>query len=179
MSEIPKLTLVTGAISSGKSRWAERLVTRPCLKKVYIATAQAYDAEMARKIARHQTDRGPLWRTIQAPLDLAAALAGPWQNEIILVDCLTMWLSNHLLAGNDPDTICQHLVATLAKVPVPIVLVSNEVGGGGISGNDLARRFAVEQGRLNQRIAKHADLVVTVIAGQPLALKGTLPKEAP
>jgi adenosylcobinamide kinase / adenosylcobinamide-phosphate guanylyltransferase len=178
MQHYPKLTLVTGGIASGKSRWAEELVTTSDRKKVYIATAQSFDVEMETKIARHRKDRDDLWRTIEAPLDLAGALAGAWQDEIILVDCLTMWLSNHLLAKHDPGAAADQLIDALAALEVPVVLVTNEVGAGGVSGNKLARRFAQEQGRLNQRIAKRADLVVAVISGLPLALKGLIPDGA-
>jgi len=170
-----KLTLVTGGISSGKSAWAEGLVNSSARQKVYIATAQAFDAEMAAKIARHRVDRDNLWRVIEAPLDLATALGEAWRDEIILIDCLTMWLTNHLLAKNDLGAQIETLMRALDKMPIPVVIVTNEIGSGGISDNALARRFAVEQGRLNQRISKRADLVVAVMAGLPLALKGEIP----
>lgn len=176
MQDFPKLTLVTGGIASGKSRWAERLVEASGRKKVYVATAQAFDAEMEAKIARHREDRGELWRTIEAPLDLGAALGTSWQDEIVLVDCLTMWLSNRLLADNDPREEVPVLLRTLEAMTVPVVLVSNEVGSGGISENALARRFQSEQGWLNQRVAARADLVVGVLSGLPLALKGQIPE---
>lgn len=145
-------------------------------EKVYVATAQAFDLEMETKIARHRADRGALWRTIEAPLDLNDALSDLWDNEIVLIDCLTMWLANHLEAGNTVAEETDRLIATLSSLKTPVILVSNEVGAGGISDNALARKFEAEQGRLNQRIAKHADLVVAVMAGLPLALKGTIPE---
>lgn len=175
MTAFPRLTLVTGGISSGKSLWAEKLVLSSGLKKVYIATAQAYDAEMESKIARHREDRDSLWRVQECPLEVTESLQNLWQDEVVLVDCLTMWLTNHLMAGNDPGTEVERLVRCLDSVTAPVVLVTNEVGAGGVSGNQMARRFAQEQGRLNQRIAKRADLVVAVMSGLPLALKGTIP----
>jgi len=178
MSVFPNLTLVTGGAASGKSRCAERLVAASGRRKVYIATAQAFDAEMEIKIARHRKDRGELWRTIEAPLDLTGALDGAWQDEIILVDCLTMWLSNHLLAENDPADATKHLLAQLEKTQIPIILVTNEVGASVVPDNALARRFQIEQGRLNQIMARHADLVIAVMSGLPLTLKGTLPEAA-
>lgn len=175
MTELPRLTLVTGGISSGKSRWAENFVSTTERHKVYIATAQAFDLEMDAKIARHRVDRGDLWRTVEAPLDLAEALTDPWRDEVILVDCLTMWMTNHLMAKNDPANVTESLIKVLDRIAVPVILVTNEVGWGGISPNAMARRFAQEQGRLNQRIAQRADLVVAVLSGQPMVLKGTLP----
>ena len=176
MADFPQLTLVTGGAASGKSRFAEALVVASGRRKVYVATAQAFDAEMAAKIARHRADRGELWRTIEAPLDLAGALGQEWSDEIVLVDCLTMWLSNHLLAENDPGAEADRLMAALDAVRVPVVLVTNEVGQGVVPDNALARRFRNAQGALNQRVAARADLVVGVMAGLPLVLKGVLPE---
>ena len=175
MQGFPKLSLVTGGAASGKSRLAERLVDVSGRRKVYIATAQAFDAEMEIKIARHRNDRGALWRTIEAPLNLAEALDDPWSDEIILIDCLTMWLSNHLLAESDLGEQITALLAQLDALTVPVVLVTNEVGSSVVPQNPLARRFQSEQGHLNQRMAARADLVVAVMAGLPLVLKGDLP----
>jgi adenosylcobinamide kinase / adenosylcobinamide-phosphate guanylyltransferase len=175
MQHFPNLTLVTGGAASGKSRWAEHLVDFAARKKVYVATAQSYDDEMTAKIAQHRKDRGQNWQTIEAPLDLDVALKGNWKDEIILVDCLTMWLSNHMLAESDLAAKTDALLVRLESLHVPLILVTNEVGASVVPDNALARRFQREQGRLNQRIAAKADLVVAVMAGLPLALKGNIP----
>jgi adenosylcobinamide kinase/adenosylcobinamide-phosphate guanylyltransferase len=176
MRDFPDLTLVTGGAASGKSRFAERLVATAGRRKVYVATAEAFDAEMAAKIEKHRLDRGALWRTIEAPLDLVGALGEEWSDEIVLVDCLTLWLSNHLLADGDLGAEGDKLLAALGAMQVPVVLVSNEVGQGVVPDNALARRFRAAQGALNQRIARRADLVVAVMSGLPLVLKGSLPE---
>jgi adenosylcobinamide kinase / adenosylcobinamide-phosphate guanylyltransferase len=174
----PKLTLVTGGAASGKSAWAEGFVRQSNLAMTYVATAQSFDDEMAAKILRHRGQRGDDWRLIEAPLDLPNALQSAPEG-IILVDCLTMWLSNHLLAKNDIAPLPGDLLATIASVPAHIVMVTNEVGQSVVPDNALARRFQTLQGRLNQKIARRADLVVAVMSGLPLALKGDIPKAAP
>lgn len=172
---LPPLTLVIGGARSGKSAFAEGLVTASGRARRYIATAEAWDDEMRDRIARHQSDRGPAWTTIEAPLDLAAALAGARSDEAVLVDCATLWLTNHLLAEHDLAAETAGLLAALAASPAPVVIVSNETGWGIVPENALARRFRDEQGRLNQRLAAVSGLVVTVIAGLPMVLKGRLP----
>lgn len=174
-SPLPALSVITGGARSGKSGFAERLVRTGADPLTYIATAQAWDDEMRDRIARHRTDRGPGWTTLEAPLDLAGALARV-QAGSLLVDCATLWLSNHLLAGHDPDAQTAELVAALAACPVPVVVVTNEVGWGIVPDNALARRFRDAQGRLNQRLAAQAGLAVAVVAGLPLVLKGALPE---
>jgi adenosylcobinamide kinase/adenosylcobinamide-phosphate guanylyltransferase len=172
---LQKLTLVLGGASSGKSTFAEGLVTATGRAPVYIATAEAWDTEMADKIARHRTARGPLWRTVEAPRDLPTALATVTRDEGVLIDCATLWLTNLILAEADLTTAEDTLFTALATCPAPVVIVSNEVGQGIVPDNALARRFRTAQGGLNQRIAARADLVVAVMAGLPLVLKGTLP----
>ncbi len=172
---LPALSLVIGGARSGKSAYAERLVTLAQRPRRYIATAEAWDAEMRDRIARHRIDRGPAWTTVEAPLDLASALAAAPASDVVLVDCATLWLTNHLLADHDLDTATADLLAALATCLAPVVMVTNETGWGIVPDNALARRFRDAQGRLNQRLAAQADLVVTVIAGLPLALKGTAP----
>jgi adenosylcobinamide kinase/adenosylcobinamide-phosphate guanylyltransferase len=172
---LPPLTLVLGGARSGKSALAERLVAGTGRSRRYIATAEARDAEMQDRIARHRLDRGTAWITVEAPLDLPAALAMAETGEAVLVDCATFWLTNHLLAGHDIAVETLHLAAALTACPAPVVIVSNETGCGIVPENALARRFRDEQGRLNQRLAAEAGLVVTVIAGLPLVLKGALP----
>lgn len=171
---LPPLSLVTGGARSGKSALAERLVRLGPAPHIYIATAEAWDDEMRDRIARHRLDRGAGWHTVEAPLGLAAALEAA--KGSVLIDCATLWLSNHMLAGNDPEAETARLLATLARVPGPVVVVSNEVGWGIVPDNALARRFRDAQGRLNQRLAAQAGLAVAVIAGLPLVLKGALPE---
>lgn len=168
------LTLVMGGAASGKSAWAETLVMRSDRPRVYVATAQAFDDEMRAKIDAHRRARGAGWRTVEAPLDPGPALAGIAAGDIVLIDCATMWLSNHMLAGHDLDAAEAALMTALATCPAPVVIVSNEVGLSVVPDNPLARRFQGAQGRLNQHLAARADLVVQVIAGLPQVLKGAL-----
>lgn len=175
MPDFPKLTLVTGGAASGKSRFAERLVLSSVRTPVYVATAQAFDTEMDAKIAKHRGERGGNWRLIEEPIDIVTALKGQFKDEIVLVDCLTMWLSNLLLANKDPSEFTAPLLEQLANMKTPIVLVTNEVGSSVVPENASARQFQRVQGTLNQRVAEKSDLVVTVIAGLPLSLKGRIP----
>ncbi len=173
--ELPPLTLVIGGARSGKSGYAERLVFATARPRRYIATAQAWDDEMRARIAQHQQDRGPVWTTVEVPLDLGPALAAARADEVVLIDCATLWLTNHLLADHDLAAETAHLITALNTCAAPVIIVSNETGWGIVPDNALARRFRDAQGRLNQRLAGQAALVVTVIAGLPLALKGTAP----
>jgi adenosylcobinamide kinase/adenosylcobinamide-phosphate guanylyltransferase len=170
--------LVIGGQRSGKSRFAERLVAGSGLRPVYIATGTAGDDEMAARIVTHRDRRGGAWTTIEAPLDLPAALAGAAAADAaVLVDCLTLWLANLMAEERDVDGDTAALVAVLADAAGgPVVLVSNEVGAGVIPENALARRYADALGTLNQRVAEAVDRVVLMAAGQPLILK---PSQAP
>lgn len=172
---LPPLTLVVGGARSGKSAFAEYLVIRSARSRRYIATAEAWDDEMRDRIAQHRHDRGADWTTVEAPLDLVTALADARPDEATLVDCATLWLTNHLLAEHDIPSETARLLAALGACPAPVVIVSNETGWGIVPENPLARRFRDEQGRLNQRLAAASSLVVTVIAGLPMVLKGQLP----
>ena len=172
----PRLTLVVGGARSGKSGLAERLITETGRPRRYIATAEAWDDEMRDRIARHRADRGADWVTVEAPLDLAAALAAARPEEMVLIDCATLWLSNHLLADHDLEAETARLLSALATCPAPVAVVSNEVGWGIVPDNALARRFRDAQGRLNQRIAAQAGLVIGVMAGLPVMLKGERPE---
>jgi adenosylcobinamide kinase / adenosylcobinamide-phosphate guanylyltransferase len=164
--------LVLGGQRSGKSRFAEDLVTRSGRRPVYIATGAARDDEMTERIALHRARRGPEWTTVEAPLDLAGALAGEaGEGVAVLVDCLTLWLSNLIEAGRDVDRETEALIATLAETVAPVVLVSNEVGSGIIPVNALARRYADALGTLNQRVAAAVGRVVFMAAGQPVVVK--------
>lgn len=177
MSGVPKLTFVIGGARSGKSRYGESVIaTLPPPWHppwAYVATAEALDAEMAERIAAHRARRGPQWRTIEAPRDLAAALK-ECQTTPVLVDCLTLWLSNHMLADADIELEMARLEDALAVAQTPMVLIANEVGSGIVPDHPLGRKFRDLQGVLNQRMAARADRVVLVVAGLPLALKGSL-----
>lgn len=174
-SQLPRLTLVIGGAASGKSLFAENIITTSGLRPVYLATAEPLDSEMEGKISRHRDRRGPDWRVVEAGLDLGPALSGARPDEAVLVDCLTIWLTNHLLAGHDPAAETDGLLAAFAGCRAPVIAVSNEVGQGIVPENALARRFREAQGALNQRVAAEAGVVVAVIAGLPVALKGQLP----
>jgi adenosylcobinamide kinase/adenosylcobinamide-phosphate guanylyltransferase len=169
---LPKLTLVLGGASSGKSKYAETLCSIEGLQKVYVATAQVFDDEMSDKIAKHLIQRGPNWITIEAPIDVAGALAQAPDDAVILIDCATLWLTNVILGDHNLVAATEALLAGIAQCPHPIVIVSNEVGYGIVPENVLSRRFRHAQGALNQTLATHADRVVAVMAGLPLTLKG-------
>jgi adenosylcobinamide kinase/adenosylcobinamide-phosphate guanylyltransferase len=168
----PRLTLVLGGARSGKSSHAEALAMAFPPPWLYVATGEAHDDEMTARIAAHRARRGADWRTIEAPRDVAAVLAGAPGHSAMLVDCLTLWLSNLMLADADIDAEIDRLNDVLARAQVPVVLVSNEVGLGIVPDNALARRFRDAQGRLNQRVASRADRVVLMVAGLPLVVKG-------
>ncbi len=162
-----------GGARSGKSRYAETLVRDSGLSGVYLATAEAGDVEMAARIRHHRARRGPDWRTIEEPLDLAGALARAARpGQAVLVDCLTLWLANLMAAARDIAAEREALLAGLEGLAGPVVLVSNEVGQGIVPDNALARRFRDETGLLHQAIAARADRVVFLVAGLPQILKG-------
>jgi adenosylcobinamide kinase/adenosylcobinamide-phosphate guanylyltransferase len=169
---LPNVTLVLGGARSGKSAHAERLIEAAAGGGIYLATAEAGDDEMARRIRTHRARRGPSWTTVEEPLELAAALARhAAAGRPVLVDCLTLWLSNLMAAGRDVARERGELVAALAAVPGPVVLVSNEVGLGLVPETPLGRAFRDEAGRLNQAVAAVAERVIFVAAGIPLTLK--------
>jgi adenosylcobinamide kinase/adenosylcobinamide-phosphate guanylyltransferase len=165
------LVLVLGGARSGKSRHAEGLITAGPAPWVYIATAQAFDDEMVARIAQHRADRAPGWTTIEAPLDLAGALDAAPAAASVLIDCLTLWLTNLMLGEHDITAAVDALEAALDRRSAPVVLVANEVGLGIVPDNALARAFRDEAGRLNQRLAARADRVVFLVAGLPLTVK--------
>ena len=174
---LPPVTLVLGGARSGKSTHAERLVAgtlfgaapRPA---VYIATAEAGDVEMATRIMAHRARRGGNWTTIEEPLKLDEALvAAVAHGHPVLVDCLTLWLSNLMHVGTDLDEVTDDLVRSLEGLVVPVVFVSNEVGLGVVPDTPLGRAFRDAQGRLNMRMAERADRVILMTAGLPLTLK--------
>ncbi len=169
---LPPLTLVLGGARSGKSRHAETLIEAAAPAALYLATAQALDGEMAERIRRHRARRGARWTTREEPLDVAAALSEVATPERpVLVDCLTLWLANLLLAGRDVDEGIAALLETLPRLGGPVVFVANEVGLGIVPDNALARAFRDHAGRLNQAVAARAQRVVFLAAGLPLTLK--------
>ena len=167
--------LILGGARSGKSRFAECLARSRGHDLVYVATGEAHDDEMAQRIARHRTDRGPEWHTVEVPIDLPATIAAASQaNTVVLVDCLTLWLSNVMLADRDIAKAAADLLAALALAPGPVFMVTNEVGLGIVPENALARRFRDEAGRLNQLVAAQVPHVAFMAAGLPMWLKGKL-----
>ncbi len=168
---LPPLTLVLGGARSGKSRHAECLIETLPAPWSYIATAQAYDDEMRARIAEHRARRSTDWHTVDAPVALPEAIRNVPAGQPILVDCLTLWLTNLLLAERDIAIATGELLAACREAARPVVLVSNEVGLGIVPDNALARRFRDEAGRLHQRLAAQADRVVFMVAGLPMQVK--------
>ena len=169
------LTLVLGGARSGKSGYAqakaEAWARAQGVIPTFIATATADDAEMAERIARHQVDRAGLWRTLEAPLALADALAGLGPDDVAVVDCLTLWLSNAMAEAPDLDARIEALVSALSACKARLWVVSNEVGWGIVPDNALARRFRDIAGHLHQTIARVADEAMLIVAGLPVTLK--------
>lgn len=166
-----KSILITGGARSGKSALAESRVATLGLPATYIATAQAFDAEMEARIAEHRARRGPGWQTLAEPYDLPGALAKADPTQPVLVDCLTLWLTNLMLAEREWRAPAEALVASLRADRAPVVIVTNEVGAGIVPENALARAFRDEAGRLNQTIAQACDELWLCVAGQPLQIK--------
>ena len=165
------LTLVIGGARSGKSRYAEWLTRTYPPPWIYVATAEARDGEMAERIAAHRARRDSEWQTVEAPHALVEALTAVPAGSAVLVDCLTLWLSNLMEKGADIEAQTAALKKTLAERAGPIVLVSNEVGLGIVPENPLARRFRDLQGRLNQDLAAAAARVVMMVAGVAVPVK--------
>ena len=168
---LPKLTLVLGGARSGKSRQAEALVTAEPAPWVYVATARILDEEMAARIAEHRRRRGQGWITLDAPVELADALAEAPDGAPVLIDCLTLWLTNLMLEERDVAAATASLEQALDARTGAVVLVSNEVGLGIVPDNRLARDFRDAAGRLHQRLAARADRVLFMVAGLPLNVK--------
>ncbi|MGN6122788.1 MAG: bifunctional adenosylcobinamide kinase/adenosylcobinamide-phosphate guanylyltransferase [Sphingomonas oligoaromativorans] len=165
--------LVLGGARSGKSRFAQARAEAEEGALVYIATGQAFDTEMAERIERHRADRGPRWRTVEAPLTLAGAIAAEARpGQVVLVDCLTLWASHLMLGEQDIEAETKHLAEAIRAARGPLILVSNEVGLGIVPENALARRFRDVAGRINQAVAEIVAEAVFVAAGLPLRLKG-------
>lgn len=172
---LPPLSLILGGARSGKSTLAEAWVAaeaeRSGVRALYLATGRAWDDEMRERIDIHQSRRGSLWETIEEPLAVAELLPALPPGRPILLDCLTLWLTNQMLENRDAAAESEKLVAALGRAPGPVVCVSNEVGLGLVPETPLGRAFRDEQGRLNQRVAAAAQRVVFTAAGLPLTLK--------
>jgi adenosylcobinamide kinase / adenosylcobinamide-phosphate guanylyltransferase len=164
--------LVLGGARSGKSAYAQRLAEAHGPQRLYLATGTAGDEEMAERIARHKADRGRGWTTLEEPLEIATALAAQARaGRVVVVDCLTLWLSNLMLAGRDPGPAVAALADAIVQLAGPAILVSNEVGMGIVPDNRIGREFRDWQGRTNREIGAACDAVIFVAAGLPLQLK--------
>ncbi|SKB97539.1 bifunctional adenosylcobinamide kinase/adenosylcobinamide-phosphate guanylyltransferase [Sphingopyxis flava] len=163
---------VLGGARSGKSRYAQARAEAIAGRHIFIATAQAHDAEMRDRIARHRADRDERWQTVEAPHDLAAAIdAANGADAIVLVDCLTIWISNLMLAEADIEAATRALCEAIGRFEGQLILVANEVGLGIVPDNALARRFRDEAGRTNQAVAAAVREVQMIFAGLPQRLK--------
>jgi len=169
------LRLIIGGARSGKSAHAQALAEAEAARRgggpVMIATAEALDEEMRERIARHREERGGEWRTLETPLELAAAIDGLSGGDCAVVDCLTLWLSNLIFAERDLARETEAMLEAAARSAAEVIFVANEVGMSIVPENALARRFRDEAGRLNRRVAERADEVVVMFAGVPLRLK--------
>ena len=171
-----KTIFITGGCKSGKSRHALELSEEiSTSKRIFIATSMPLDDEMKERIDRHKQERDKSWKTVEAPIELSVAINKNNKNgNVILVDCLTLWINNLLMENKNPDIINQHidkLICTIKKTKSPIILVSNEVGTGIVPENDLARKFRDLAGLTNQKVAKCADRVIWMVAGIPVSIK--------
>jgi adenosylcobinamide kinase / adenosylcobinamide-phosphate guanylyltransferase len=168
-----RLTLVLGGARSGKSRYAQTLAMALPPPWIFIATAEARDSEMAARIAAHRRMRGEGWLTTEAPVDLAGAVAEAPAGVPILIDCLTLWLTNLMLCGHDIEAAVAGFEAALEMRGAPTIAVSNEVGLGIVPDTPLGRAFRDRAGALNQRLAAKADEVVLMVAGLPMTVKAS------
>lgn len=177
---LPGLTLVTGGARAGKSRYAMSLM-QPEQPVTYIATAQAFDADMRGRIARHQAERPPGWRTFETPIELAGAVLQAPPGDRLIIDCLTLWVSNLLLRAPNgteggepwyPATEVSELIDALRTRRPPVVVVTNEVGLGIVPPTPLGRAYRDALGWVNQQLAEAAARVLFVVAGIPMVVKG-------
>ena len=166
-----KSILITGGARSGKSALAERMTLRLGQPAIYLATAEAHDAEMAERIARHRARRGAEWQTLAEPLELVQALSDSDGGAPRLVDCITLWLSNLMLAGRDWEAEVEALTALLPQLTAPVLFVTNEVGSGIVPETPLARSFRDAAGCSNQRLAQACDELWFCVSGHPLKVK--------
>jgi adenosylcobinamide kinase / adenosylcobinamide-phosphate guanylyltransferase len=173
---VKKITLVIGGCKSGKSRHALHLAEKGGSRKIFIATCVPFDEELKERIARHREERDGTWKTVDVPIELPEAIrAHDKENAVLLVDCLTLWINNLLLASEDRRHIDENvtkLMAALSVARCPVILVANEVGAGIVPENRLARLFRDAAGVANQRISALADEVIFMVAGIPMTIKG-------
>jgi len=171
-----EIVFITGGCRSGKSRFALDYADRHFKEKVFVATAEALDGEMTRRIQKHQEERGPDWTTIEEPVALPEKLASLGEeHHVALVDCLTLWISNLLVAGEkEPEILSRAdaLAAAIQGMRQSVIVVSNEVGSGIVPDNPMARTFRDLSGTINQKMAACADLVIFMVAGLPQVIKG-------
>lgn len=168
-----QVTFILGGAASGKSAYAEQICVNTGKDRVYLATSQIFDREMRAKVDRHIVQRGEGWTTYEENFDLGPVLKSLSDQQVCLLDCATMWLSNHMLAENDLAEKKQDLLKAISACNADLVIVSNETGLGIVPDNALARAFREAQGRLNIALAAQADNVIQVTAGLPLVLKGS------
>ncbi len=176
--KMKEILFVTGGCRSGKSRFALKFADRYFQQKIFVATCQALDQEMRKRIKKHRKARGSDWQTVEVPIQIAEAIAAHGsQGDVILVDCLTLWTNNLLAEGGSQEEILTHtdaLTRAIREAPCSVVLVSNEVGTGIVPENQLARKFRDLAGMVNQKIAECANKVVWMVAGIPVSVKGKL-----
>jgi adenosylcobinamide kinase/adenosylcobinamide-phosphate guanylyltransferase len=166
--------LVIGGCRSGKSRHALELAEKISdIKRIFIATCVPYDEEMKDRVRRHQQERGSSWLTVDAPVELADTILTCSQNaHVVLADCLTLWMSNLLMESEQTDRRVEELIKAISRAQCPVILVSNEVGGGIVPENALARQFRDAVGFANQKVAACVDEVIWMVAGIPVKIKG-------
>jgi adenosylcobinamide kinase/adenosylcobinamide-phosphate guanylyltransferase len=171
-----EIIFVTGGCRSGKSRFALNYANEHFKRKIFLATAPALDDEMKQRIKAHQEARGPEWATVEEHTEIAKAVASVETHyEVILIDCMTLWLSNLILAGEPESQIfsrTEAFIEAIQKVPQSVIIVSNEVGSGIVPVNEIARQFRDIMGTVNQRLAACADVVVWTVVGLPQVIKG-------
>jgi adenosylcobinamide kinase/adenosylcobinamide-phosphate guanylyltransferase len=174
--KFPRVMLITGGARAGKSRYAERLMTARPARHAVVATATPGDPEMAERIARHKSERDKSWEVIEQPISIRSAIRNAARpDRIVLVDCLTLWISNLMAERRELENEIQGLIGTLQIAAGPVIVVSNEVGLGIVPDNAMARAFRDHLGRANQAVAAAAECAVFMAAGIPIVLKGTLP----
>jgi adenosylcobinamide kinase / adenosylcobinamide-phosphate guanylyltransferase len=175
-NKLKKITLVIGGCKSGKSRLALRLAEKLSARRIFIATCVPFDEELKERVARHKEERDGTWTTVDVPIHLPEAISGhDGKKTVLLVDCLTLWINNLLMASEDQryiDDAVDKLIEALSAARCPVIMVANEVGAGIVPENRLARLFRDAAGVANQRIAALADEVIYLVAGIPMTIKG-------
>ncbi|NIQ03056.1 MAG: bifunctional adenosylcobinamide kinase/adenosylcobinamide-phosphate guanylyltransferase [Nitrospinaceae bacterium] len=170
-----KATLITGGCRSGKSRHSLSLAREVVGDKMYLATAEALDAEMKERIARHQLERGKDWETIEEPVEVLRVLQDlENRSGVLVLDCLTLWISNRMHHGDNREELVQEagrLAGQIGRMRCELIVITNEVGAGIVPENKLARDFRDLAGEINQRFAEHCDQVIHMVSGIPVVLK--------